>query len=94
MPTTTSDATAATVQHATELAVAGDADAVEKLIASVAADRRALEAARDQVAAHIHRQVDDFRATAALTLLNRSLAQIPIVDPLDWRTRWAKHRKP
>jgi hypothetical protein len=94
MPTTTSDATDAIVQRATELATAGDADAVEKLIASVGADRHALEAARDQVAAHLHRQVDDFKATAALTLLNRTLSQIPIVDPLDWRTRWAKHRKP
>ena len=82
------------IQHAAELAASGDPAATERLIALVGADRRALEAARDQVAAHLHRQVDDFEATATLTLLNRAQAHIPIVDPLDWRTRWARHRKP
>jgi hypothetical protein len=70
------------------------AAAVEKLIAVVGSDRHSLEMARDQVAAQLHRRVDDFQATATLTLLNRALSGIPIVDPLDWRVRWSRHRKP
>lgn len=82
------------VQRAADLTRDHDQMATDKLIALVGSDRYALEAARDQVAAHLHRRVDDFAATATLTLLNRALAGIPIVDPLDWRVRWAKHRKP
>jgi hypothetical protein len=92
MPITTIDAVAA---HVAELAGGSNpVAAVEALIQSVGADRRAVEAARDQVAAHLHRHIDDFEATATLTLLNQALASIPIVDPMDWRVRWAKHRKP
>ena len=92
MPPTSPDAI---VQHAAGLSQDHDqAAAKEQLIGLVGADRHALEAARDQVAAHLHRRVDDFQATATLTLLNRALADIPIVDPLDWRVRWSKHRKP
>jgi hypothetical protein len=83
------------VRQAAELAASGDAvAAADALIASVGADRQALGAARDQVARHLHHQIDDFEATAALTVLNRALSRVPIVDPMDWRVRWAKHRKP
>jgi hypothetical protein len=87
--------TEAIVQQARELARDGDqAGAVERLVAMVGSDRTALETARDQVAAHLHRHVDDWQATATLTVLNRALAQIPRTDPLDWRVRWSRHRKP
>jgi hypothetical protein len=87
--------TEAIVQHAGELARDGDlADAVDQLIGVVGPDRGALETARDQVAAHLHRHVDDWQATAALRVLNRALAQLPRTDPLDWRVRWSHHRKP
>jgi hypothetical protein len=83
------------VRQAAELAGGGDpVAAADALIASVGADRQALGSARDQVARHLHHQIDDFQATAALTVLNRALSRVPIVDPLDWRVRWAKHRKP
>jgi hypothetical protein len=92
MPSTSPDAI---VQQAADLAQDSDREAaVEKLVVMVGSDRATLEAARDQVAAHLHRRVDDFAATATLSLLNRALSEIPIVDPLDWRVRWAKHRKP
>ena len=85
----------AIVRQAADLTQDRDqAAAPDKLIALVGADRQALETARDQVAAQLHRRVDDFQATATLTLLNRAMAGIPIVDPLDWRVRWSKHRKP
>ena len=57
-------------------------------------DRRLIEAARDEVAARIRAAVDDYDATATLTLLNRTLSKMPRHDPLDWRVRWARHRKP
>jgi hypothetical protein len=92
---TPATSTEAIVRLATELAAeGGQLSAVDSLIASVGSDRQALETARDQVAGHLHRHGDDFEATAALTLLNRALARIPIVDPLDWRVRWSRHRKP
>jgi hypothetical protein len=85
----------AIVRQAADLTQDRDqAAALEKLIAAVGADRHSLEMARDQVAAQLHRRVDDFQATATLTLLNRALSGIPIVDPLDWRVRWSRHRKP
>jgi hypothetical protein len=85
----------AIVQQAADLTRDVDqAAAADKLIVLVGSDRHALETARDQVAAQLHRSVGDFQATATLTLLNRAMAGIPIVDPLDWRVRWAKHRKP
>jgi hypothetical protein len=92
MPSTSPEAI---VQQAADLSQDHDqATAVDKLISMVGSDRHALEAARDQVAAHLHRHVDDYQATATLTLLNRALSNTPIVDPLDWRVRWSKHRKP
>ncbi len=57
-------------------------------------DRAALERARDRYAMHLHSRPDDFTATAALTLLNRALAECPLVEPLDWKQRWARGRKP
>jgi hypothetical protein len=87
--------TEAIVQQAGALARDGDlAGAVEQLIGIVGPDRPAFETARDQVAAHLHRHVDDWQATATLTVLNRALARIPRTDPLDWRVRWSRHRKP
>ena len=68
--------------------------AVATIIREAADDRRLIEAARDQVAARIRAAVDDFEATATLTLLNRTLSTMPRYDPLDWRVRWAQHRKP
>jgi hypothetical protein len=83
------------IQHAGQLARDGDTSrAVDQLIATVGPDRPAIEAARDQVAAHLHRDVSDWEATATLTVLNRALSRIPPRDPLDWRVRWSKHRKP
>jgi hypothetical protein len=58
-------------------------------------NRVAVEAARDHVAARIHRSVDDWDATAALTLLNKALSDMPRTDPLDWRVRWTQRfRRP
>ncbi len=92
MPTVTPDAI---IQRAAALSPDGDqAAAEEQMIELVGSDRQALGEARDQVAAHLHRHIDDYRATATLRLLNRTLARVPIQDPLDWRTRWARHRKP
>jgi hypothetical protein len=92
MPSSTVDAI---VQEAANLASQRDGPgAVQALIAAAGGDRAALEAARDEVAGRLHSRVDDWEATATLTLLNRALAKLPRVDPLDWRTRWAKHRKP
>lgn len=92
MPSSPADAI---VLQAADLTRESDqAAAADKLIVLAGSDRQALETARDRVAAQLHRSVDDFEATATLTLLNRAMAGIPIVDPLDWRVRWAKHRKP
>lgn len=68
--------------------------AVAAIIREASEDRPLIEAARDQVAARIRAAVDDFEATATLTLLNRTLSTMPRYDPLDWRVRWAQHRKP
>jgi hypothetical protein len=87
--------TDAIIQHAGALASNGDLNAaVDQLVAMAGPDRAAIESARDRVAAQLHRNVEDFQATAALTVLNRALARIPRNDPLDWRVRWSKHRKP
>jgi hypothetical protein len=83
------------VAQAGELSRAGDgAAAVEKLLALAGGNRAAVEAARDQVAARLHGRVDDWAATASLTLLNQALARMPRTDPLDWRVRWDRRRKP
>jgi hypothetical protein len=91
MPSTTADTIAL---EAASLARDSDPAAADKLIALAGGEREALEAARDQVAAHLHAQVDDWEATATLTLLNRALSLLPRSDPLDWRERWSRHRKP
>jgi len=76
-------------------AAGGDVDKVALLIAEAGGDRQAVEAARDRVAAHLHRAVDDYEATVMLQLLNRALSRMPRVDPLDWRVRWhQRFRKP
>jgi hypothetical protein len=67
---------------------------LDKLMATAGGDRALVEAARDIVAAQLHGRTDDFEATATLTLLNQALARIPRTDPLDWRVRWSRHRKP
>jgi hypothetical protein len=86
MTTATPEAIAS---QATELARTGSADsAAEALAAAAGGDRGTIEAARDHVASHLHNAVDDWEATAALTLLNRTLAGMPRHDPLDWRVRW------
>jgi hypothetical protein len=89
MPTTSPELIAG---QAAELAAAGGG--FDKLLSLVGNDRSTLVAARDHVAARLHTQVNDFSATAALTLLNRALAELPPVEPLDWRVRWAHRRKP
>ena len=66
-----------------------------ELLEAAGGDRRAIEAARDRVAAKLRRRVDDFEATATLTFLNRALAGLPIDDPLDWKVRWTQRfRRP
>jgi hypothetical protein len=78
-------------------ALAGEVDqqnAVARLIDLAGGDRQLMEAARDRTAALLHTRVDDWNATAALTLLNRALSRMPRHDPLDWRERWSRHRKP
>jgi hypothetical protein len=84
------------VEQATELAKdgLGPNEAAAAIETAAAGDRRLVEAARDEVAARIRAAVDDYEATATLTLLNRTLSQMPRHDPLDWRERWARHRKP
>jgi hypothetical protein len=81
--------------EAARLAKAGDVGAVDAIVAGAGGDRRAVEAARDEVAARLHAAVDDWDATAALTLLNRALSEMPRFDPLDWRIRWSQRfRRP
>ena len=86
------------VTRASEMAHDGRATgpgAAESLMEAAGGDRNALVSARDQVAAHLHGNVDDFEATAALQVLNRALSNIPIIDPLDWKVRWGQRfRRP
>jgi hypothetical protein len=86
------------IARASELARDGEPDAAkaaDELLAAAAGDRRAIEVARDQMAARIRARVDDFEATAVLQLLNRSLSLLPIDDPLDWKVRWTQRfRRP
>lgn len=92
MPTMTPDAIA---DKAAELAGLGDrAAAVAALLAASGPDRPALEEARDRLAARLHHRSDDWSATGALTVVNAALSNLPRNDPLDWRVRWAHHRKP
>jgi hypothetical protein len=64
------------------------AAAVQKL--SEARDRQALERAQKDLVRRIHQRSDDFRATAALNLVNRALAAVGWTDPYSWKHR----RKP
>lgn len=67
----------------------------DELLDVAGGDRKVVETARDRVAAKLARAVDDFEATATLTLLNRALAGLPIHDPLDWKVRWSQRfRRP
>lgn len=90
------DSSEGLVARANDLAGSGtDIEAADRLLADVGQDRRALEGARDQVAAHLHAHVDDFQATATLQLLNRALSRMVIDDPLDWKVRWhQRFRRP
>jgi len=93
MTTVTPEAIAS---QALELARSGSThSAAEALATAAGGDRQTVEAARDQMASHLHNEVDDWAATAALTLLNRTLADMPRHDPLDWRVRWTQRfRRP
>lgn len=85
------------VSRAIELARDGSSteEASQMLMAVADGDRRAIEAARDTVAARLRARVDDFEATGALQLLNRVLSHLPIHDPLDWKVRWhQRFRRP
>ena len=86
----------AVVERASELARSGVTEAaVIELMNAAGSDRRAVEGARDRIAARLHAAVDDFEATATLQLLNRTLSRLPRVDPLDWRVRWTQRfRRP
>jgi len=94
MTPTTSDAV---FDQAAELARDTDpatVDAVAALLTTAGDDLRALEVARDRYVTQLHSHRDDWSATGALTLLNKALADVHRTDPLDWKQRWAKHRKP
>ena len=83
--------------RALELAKGGGQgrEGVDALISAAGGERIPLEAARDQMAARVRAAVDDWDATAALTLLNRTLSLLPRHDPLDWRVRWTQRfRRP
>ena len=85
------------VQRAGELAREGSTveEARDDVLAAAGGDRRAIEAARDRMAAAVHARSDDFESTATLQLLNRVLTKVPIIDPLDWRVRWTQRfRRP
>jgi len=67
---------------------------LDELIALAGTDRSGVEAARDLVASRVQSRVDDWSATGALTLLNQALSRAPRTDPMDWRERWGRRRKP
>lgn len=67
---------------------------VDELVTLAGTDRAGVEAARDLVASRIHIRVDDWSATGALTVLNQALSRAARSDPMDWKERWARHRKP
>jgi hypothetical protein len=68
----------------------GDA-ALDRLISLAGLDRTALVAARDAFARRLHAHSDDYEATGALRLLNRSLSKFSPPDPYDWHKRFG-HR--
>lgn len=80
--------------EADQMAEAGVTDA-GLLAASAGGDRMALAEARNFYATLVRARSDDFRATAALRLLNRAMSETPIIDPLDWKPRWhQRFRRP
>lgn len=94
---TTSTALDDVIGRAGELAAQGVPveQAVADVLAAAVGDRRTVEGARDRVAGRVRARVDDFEATATLTLLNRVLSRLPIHDPLDWKVRWTQRfRRP
>lgn len=83
------------IEHAAALAVEGVGDETSARLAELGGrDRVVVERARDRAAARIRARVDDWEATASLSLLNRVLADLPRSDPFDWQVRWKQHRKP
>ena len=85
----------ALIDQAAGLASDGvDAETSAALADMAGRDRRLVEAARDRAAVKVRERVDDWEATAALSLLNRVLADLPRTDPFDWQVRWKQHRKP
>jgi hypothetical protein len=85
----------ALIERAASIAADGVNAASSASLADLASRNRLLmEGARDRAAARVRIRVDDWEATAALRLLNRSLADLPRTDPLDWQMRWKQHRKP
>ena len=89
--TMTADDLYATVQ---ELVGEDHEAALNRLQALVPGNRAALGEVRNRFASRLHGHSDDYAATAALSLLNRALATVPHDEPLDWKRRWAKGRKP
>ena len=81
-------------EHAIALAAATEAgtrtsgEAVQELASG--GDRAALHEAREELVARIYHRSDDYAATAALTLVNKALAEVGWVDPYSWKHR----RKP
>ena len=72
----------------------GRDEAVARLLELAGSDRQAIEAVRDRYARELHGRSDDFTATAALAICNRALATDVPPEPLDWKRRWARGRKP
>lgn len=69
-------------------------EAVAEVLRLAGGDRDRIVTARDRCAAALHGRTDDFETTKVLTLLNRVLAEHGPHDPLDWKLRWARGRKP
>lgn len=61
--------------------------AVRELIRLVDGQRRPLEQARDEMVRRLRLRSDDYKATAALTVLNTTLAEIGWPAPLVWESR-------
>jgi len=68
--------------------ISAQAVVIEQLAAR--GDREALERMRGELVERLHWRAGDSEATAALTLVNRALAQLGWENPYDWRRR----RKP
>jgi hypothetical protein len=81
------EAAGAVVERAMALANPGGPEAVGQL---GAAGREALEAARAELVRRIYMRSDDYRATAALSLVNKALVALGWEDPYNWKRR----RKP